>query len=173
MRNYLFLMIFILLSQLQADRVLFGATKDSDKLDSNIQKLEKSLMENRELRELQERYSFKYSKKRVGDYSAIVIEDVENIVFKESLVVLLKPIFKDIFTVSSNKKYREEEDKSLLDNIIKSTRLINKWHIIILLTILGFIFLYRRFRKLKEIKSMQSHFKESQDIIQDKLDKII
>ena len=100
MRNYLLLIIFLIISQLQADRVLFGATKDSDKLDSNFQKLEKSLVENRELRELHERYSFKYSKERVGDYSAIVIEDVDNIVLKESLVVLLQPIFKDIFTVS-------------------------------------------------------------------------
>jgi hypothetical protein len=178
MKIFIFIIITIL-SQLQAQTVIFGADKNEDTRDKNMEKLHLEVSKNTELKELQNQYDFEYSKEKFGDFFAISINDIDNIDLKNKIFFILKPIFKDIFVLASKDIHYQEDstvtkDDDTLDNfLLKYIILIDKWHIMVIISILSLIFLYKRFIKLKEIKGMQKNFKDSQDVMQDKIDNII
>ena len=180
MRIFIFISILIL-SQLQAQIVIFGASKNEDTRDKNMEILYLEVSKNRELQELQEHYNFEYSKEKFGDFFAIAVYNINNKQLNKKLFFLLRPIFEDIFIIESKRetilytqnKKLEEEEYTLIDKVLRYVLLIDKWYIISILTIFGLIFLYKRFKKLKEIKGMQKNFKDNQDIMQDKLDNLM
>lgn len=168
-------MIFML-SQLQSQIIIFGVSKEKEVRDKNIERLDLEISNNIELKKLKEEYNFEYSKEKFGDFFVISIKNDNN----KKILILLKPIFNDIFIIPSqleNRDYQVDnisnKDSNKIENILRYMLQIDKWYIIAIITIFGLIVLYKRFRKLKEINSLQKNFKDNQDIMQGKLDNIM
>jgi hypothetical protein len=169
MKKFLLLLLLIL-SSLQADIIIFGASKDENIRDKNIEKFQLEISKNIELLNLQDEDKLQYSKEKFGEFFVISI----NSRYSQQILILLRPIFKDIFKIQSKqKKLSHQENKNIIDNIFRYILFIDKSYIILIIALLSFIFLYIRFRKLKEIKYLQNNFKNNQDILQDKIDNLI
>ena len=166
-----FLLLLLLFSTVNAETVVFGATKEKAILDKNLKTFKKLLSNNKELENIE------YTTEKFGDNFVILISKIDNNKKIKSLMLLLKPTFNDIFIVSSpNKlavnKNNREEDNSEEDIFSYINQFITKGFFIIILSLLGLIFLYELFTKFRHINKIQKSFKDNQDMIQDKINKI-
>jgi len=171
-----FLLLLLLFSTVNAETVVFGATKEKAILDKNLKTFKKLLSNNKELENIE------YTTEKFGDNFVILISKIDNNKKIKSLMLLLKPTFNDIFIVSHsnklavNKNNREEDnrekDNSEEDIFSYINQFITKGFFIIILSLLGLIFLYELFTKFRHINKIQKSFKDNQDMIQDKINKI-
>ena len=178
-----------LLSPLYADtvvqKIIFAADKNRTEVSNKFSQVERLFHNNSNAKELKEKYNLQYREIILGDYYAISIHPIKSAVAKESLILLLRPYFADVFTVNSG--YIEKSKRvvtisqsspnsaateEIVDSYSYLTTLyywLDQWHVIIVLLLLGGLFYYRRKHQLSHIDTMYHELAQQQDVIEEKL----
>jgi hypothetical protein len=160
-----------------------GADRDKISVETNLHSLKKFFQNNREAKELEDRYHLRYKRITLGEYYAISISPIESIDSKQSLTILLKPLFPKLFFIdrdikSSKIKKRyitspsNSLDKDHLKGYVSKTHTwLEKWHVLIILLLLGGFFYYRKRVEIRDIKELQMTLSNDQDSIEDRINK--
>lgn len=169
-------------------KIIFSADKNRTEVISQFLKLERIFSENDDAIKMKQKYKLMYKEIQIGDYHALTIYPIKNIEAKESVILLLKHYFSDIFAV--NRGYTEKEKSENLivaspsqfgfkqvlsewiDSLYRFLILfyywLDKWHAIIVLLLLGGFFYYRRHNQLSQIDTKYHELAQHQDMIEEK-----
>jgi hypothetical protein len=154
-------------------KIILEYDKDQESLKSSLSMA----------KELSKGYNIEYHIEQFGLYRAITISPIGTIEMVESLYLLFRPHFPDIFMVTyqnNQKVERAKETTLMIESIKKIDRVkrsdileylkglqqwLDKWYILIIIALLGLYFYYRRVIKISDIQDMQSEFSKEQDKI--------
>ena len=168
------LLLLILSTILNANsyqKIILDYSRDRDSIKSRLNNA----------KELSKGYNLKYNIEDFGNYFAITISSTDGTSIPESLYLTLTPHFPDMFIINqtNNQNRPQGQQTTLLAESIKKIeevkksdiveytrdihRWLDKWYILIILTLLGFYFYYRKLIKISDIQTMQSDFSKDQD----------
>ena len=173
--------------------IILSIDKNKTKVLKNLVKIEDIFSNNIEAKFLYEKHKIKSKIVKYGTYNTITISPIETIEVKKTIVLLLEPYFDDIFIINNDLTSLEKSEEKNIDTYIqretiqttlmqeslekinkdkvkeytiKTHMWLDKWHALIVMTLLGIFFYYRRLRKLSEIKMMQDQLTEEQNRVE-------
>lgn len=176
--------------------LILSADINKTKVLQNLTEIEMLFQNNKEAKYLKEKYNIKSQLVTYDIYYTITISPIKTVVSKKSFILLLKPYFDDIFVINNNlddsnqikeknndsQSYREvkqttlaEESLAKIDEqkihhyLTQAYKWLDKWHALVVITLLGIFFYYRRVRQFTEIKSMQEELTEEQHRVEIKI----
>jgi len=193
---YIFIYIALISSHLFAQNIsqeiILGADKSEIDVEINLSSIERFFRNNTKAKKLEDRYHLVYKKIKLGEYYAISISPIESIDSKQSLTILLKPLFPKLFfidkDIQSNKikkiyiptpidnsdssiiEISDTLDQKHLEEYISKTHMwLEKWHVLIILLLLGGFFYYRKRVQIKHIKKLQTILSNDQEHIENRI----
>ena len=176
--------------------LILSADINKTKVLQNLTEIEMLFQNNKEAKYLKEKYNIKSQLVTYDIYYTITISPIKTVVSKKSFILLLKPYFDDIFVINNNlddsKQIKEKNNDRVSYREVKQTTLaeeslakideqkihhyltqaykwLDKWHALVVITLLGIFFYYRRVRQITEIKSMQEELTEEQHRVEIKI----
>jgi hypothetical protein len=179
--------------------IILSIDKNKTKVLKNLVKIKDIFSNNIEAKFLYEKHKIKSKIVKYGTYNTITISPIETIAVKKTIVLLLEPYFDDIFIINNDVSSLEKSEEKNIDTYIqremiqttlmqeslekinkdkvkeytiKTHMWLDKWHALIVMTLLGIFFYYRRLRKLSEIKMMQDQLTEEQNRVEIQIRKI-
>jgi len=90
--------------QVISQKLIISSSHTAESLEA----IEKYCHDNTIIRTLQEKHPFKISMQRLGEYNVTVISPIESISVRNTLFIVLSPIFKDIFYVEDPQRQISE-----------------------------------------------------------------
>jgi len=176
--------------------LILSADINKTKVLQNLTEIEMLFQNNKEAKYLKEKYNIKSQLVTYDIYYTITISPIKTVVSKKSFILLLKPYFDDIFVINNNlddsKQIKEKNNDRVSYREVKQTTLaeeslakideqkinhyltqaykwLDKWHALVVITLLGIFFNNRRVRQITEIKSMQEELTEEQHRVEIKI----
>lgn len=176
-------------------KIIFGVDKNETIVKHNLAFTKKLFEKNIEAQALQNRNNFSFDIVSYGDYQAIEFSPIVNLHMQQALVFFLKPYFLDLFVVKREHPQREGmkiyqplvvdyhskqttaaleimerlENKDMIDELLNIQNRLKKWHVLIVILLLGIFFYYRRFNQIKKMKEQQKELSAEQYTIETKL----
>ncbi len=180
-----------------SSKIIFGIDKNKTVVADNLSFAKNLFEKNIKAQELKSRCNLNFNLVSYGDYRAIELSPVVTLENRQSIILLLKPHFLDLFVINNNADYKDRqihkvyqpttidsypkqttvaielikkiEDKNIVDHILGVQSWLDKWHALIVILLLGGFFYYRRFSQFTKIKEQQKILSREQDIIETKL----
>jgi hypothetical protein len=164
-----------------SEKLIVSSTKKENLSQENLLKLKVYFSENPRTRDLQEIYNLQFAIEKLGSYSVTTIKPIESLSLRNELLILLTPIFKDIFFIDSTPKIQkvvkenftqvnqkvhvaktaiEKKENSLIDEIGL------QWVALLLLSIIGLVLSLLSRRKIAKLDETQRDLKVEQKKIE-------
>lgn len=182
-----------------SSKIIFGIDKNRTVLADNLSFVKNLFTKNIKAQELESRCNLNFILVSYGEYRAIELSPIKTLKCRQSIILLLKPYFPDLFVVN-NKENNDDraiqklyqpvivdshpkqttvsieliktiEDENTVNHIINIQSWLDKWHALIVILLLGGFFSYRRSNQLKKMKEQQKVLSDEQDTIETKLEK--
>jgi len=161
-------------------KLIVSGDKNSTTTQMHLLKLKMYFMQNAHTRALQEQYKLSLEMETLGDYTMVVIKPIKSLAVKNELLLLLSPLFPDIFSIEDNKKSMQNPNSlhtiktdapSIDTNIIHQAEgLIEEiglqWIALLLLSIIGLTLSLNSRRKMASLESTQQDLSRKQEQIE-------
>lgn len=163
-----------------SEKLIVSGDKNSTTTQMHLLKLKMYFMQNAHTRALQEQYKLSLEMETLGDYTMVVIKPIKSLAVKNELLLLLSPLFPDIFSIEDNKKSMQNPNSlhtiktdapSIDTNIIHQAEgLIEEiglqWIALLLLSIIGLTLSLNSRRKMASLESTQQDLSRKQEQIE-------
>ncbi|RLA71871.1 MAG: hypothetical protein DRG30_08000 [Epsilonproteobacteria bacterium] len=180
-----------------SSKIIFGVDKNKTVVADNLSFVKNLFVKEIKAQELQSRCDLNFTLISYGDYRAIELSPITTLKNRQSIILLLKPHFLDLFVINNNADYKDRqihkvyqpitidsypeqttvaielikklEDESIVDHILGMQSWLDKWHALIVILLLGGFFYYRRFSQFTKMKEQQKILSKEQDKMETKL----
>jgi len=166
-------------------KLIVSSHKDASAAQENLLKLKVYLLENNTTRLLEDTYQFNIKMEHYAHYNAVVISPINTLQERNALLVLLSPVFPDIFYIDEKKVSAKIKDTSSESHMTKSTSSVThrqkrdeetwlneiglQWLAIWILAVIGLILSIRSRRKMAHLNKRQ----KAMNVDQTKIEKEI
>jgi hypothetical protein len=169
-------------SEQSVEKLIVSSSKDEAVIEENLLKLKVYLLENPSTRMLQEKYALDVKMEHFAQYNAVVISPIDSLDLRNALLVLLSPVFPDIFYIEETKVSTSKKDKLAKSPTVIQPRptrhtsnkteenWVNEiglqWLAIWLLAVVGLVLSIRSRRKMAHLNKTQTEIKANQTKIE-------
>ncbi len=157
----------------RTQKLIVSSHKDMISTENDLLKLKVYFHENLTTRSLKEQYHFTFFIETYEAYEAVVISPIDTLVLRNELLVLLAPIFPDIFYIYTMKnkinmiRTRVPISRNTNSNValavkVETALLGLEWLAIGLLAVIGLILSIKNRRKMGKLDSTQREIEDNQ-----------
>lgn len=176
----------MLFSQDISEKLIISGDKNSTTTQMHLLKLKMYFMENVQTRTLQEQHQLNLELETLGDYTMVVIKPIKSLAVKNELILLLNPLFPDIFSIEDKKREMKSPNSFIGSKTIKrdapstDTNIIHQaegfiveiglqWIALLLLSIIGLMLSLNSRRKMANLESIQKDLSRKQEEIENEI----
>jgi len=186
--------IFLLFNELPAlektsEKMIVSSSKIDKIAEEDLLKLKVYFIENTATRILQEKYNLELKMEILDEYKVVVIKPIESTVLRNELLILLSPVFKDVFYITYHReenqikptpivniKYIEKETREI-EELKKSKNFLLdevglQWLALWVLSIVGLFLSIKSRRKVAALDKTQQSLKNKQEKIEIEIKKL-
>lgn len=164
-----------------SEKLIVSVSKEEKFSQESLLKLKVYFIENPRIGELREKYNLELKIERWGEYSATTIKPIESLSLRNELLILLSPIFKDIFFIN----YKPKIKKVLQEKLAKPTQKVDlikkrkkkkvksliseiglQWLVLLLLSVIGLVSSLLSRKKMLKLDETQEDLKGKQKKIE-------
>lgn len=167
----------MLFSEAIQGKLIIDGDQDLLQTQANLMKLKISFSEDPELMALQEKYKLKLGMEALGDYAIVTIKPVETSALKHELLLLLRPLFHDVFFIAekktemkspnSDKESAKVARNAVYEFLVEEVGL--QWLALLLLAVIGLTLSIHNRRKLATLEKTQQDLSIKQERIEDEI----
>jgi hypothetical protein len=142
----------------------------SSHTEASFQEVKSYCQTNKTIKALRKKYHLNIQREHIGDYNVTVIKPIHSITLRNTLFVILSPMFKDIFYVeeqglqsppSAQERQKSlSQDKFSLDWMYYGIGL--QWIALLFLSLVGLVLSLRSRRKISELIAHQQALEKEQ-----------
>ncbi len=178
-----------------SSKIIFGVEKNEIALANNLSFVKNLFEKNIKAQELQAKCDFDFNLVSYGEYGTIELSPIKTLKDRQSIILLLKPHFPDLFVINNNADRQNKKihkvhidphpkqitvDIELLEKLKYENKVdhaldiqnwLNKWYALIVILLLGGFFSYRRSNQLKRMNEQQKILSREQDTVETQLKK--
>jgi len=166
------------------EKLIVSPSKDVHIVEENLLTLKVYFHENTYSRELQEKHKLNFTVEKLGDYSMVVIKPIEVSSLKNELLILLHPLFDELFfiddlkVVAAKPKVTRPKHYSaplkVEQNILLSwyETIGLQWVALLILATIGLIMSLLNRRKLAHIEKVQKDLTSDQKNIENEINNL-
>jgi len=103
------------------EKLIVSSSKDKSAVEESLLKLKVYLLENVSTRKLQDTYPLDVKMEHFAQYDAVVISPIPSLKVRNELLVLLSPVFPDIFYIDEKKRLVNSKKSTVSTKIVKSS----------------------------------------------------
>lgn len=174
----------MLFSQDISEKLIVSGDSNSKTAHMHLLKLKMYFIENSQTRALQEKYKLNIETETLGDYTMVVIKPIRSLAVKNELMLLLTPLFPDIFSIEDNKRERSTSDSreetmkthatSTESNSMHQAEVLIEeiglqWIALLLLSIIGLTLSLSSRRKMASLENIQKDLSRKQEQIENEI----
>ena len=178
------------MSQNISEKMIVSSSKFNHIIEEDLLKLKVHFIENSATRLLQEKYNLEIGTETLGEYQIIILKPIRSVELRNELLVVLSPLFKDIFYIEYHvnepilidkaivnpeeikekvpmKITKSETEKSFLEDEVGL-----QWVSIWILSMLGLVMSISSRKKLIAFDQIQIKFKRKQAKIETEINNL-
>jgi len=176
----------MLFSQDISEKLIVSSDKNSTTTQMHLLKLKMYFMDNAQIKALQEQYKLNLEIETLGEYTMVVIKPIKSLTVKNELLLFLRPLFPDIFSISDNKREMKSPNslngsKTITtDTPSADTKIMHQakvlieeiglqWIALLLLSIIGLTLSLNSRRKMASLESRQNDLSRKQEKIENEI----
>jgi len=172
-------------SEQPIEKLIVSSNKDKSIAQEELLKLKVYLLENSATRMLQEKYQLDVNMEHYSNYNAVVISPIHSLTLRNALLVLLSPMFPDIFYIDEKEVPVSRKKATVSTHSVKhpiSTTHVEKknkgawvneiglqWLAIWILAVVGLFLSVRSRRKIAHLNKNQKEMNVNQTKIENEI----
>lgn len=156
------MIISVIAETLEEETILEKLIIPSSNTKVSLEAIQKYCNEDETLHSLQEKYNFHIEIQRLGDYNVTVITPLKSITLRNTLFIILSPLYKDIFYI----KMKDKKNKS---SLLEEESLGLEWIVLCILSLVGFILSIQSRMKIGQLMKSQDKLQKEQKKMEEEI----